>query len=67
VIFLWRASYKVMPTVIAVTNDSSVRFELTRGAVSIADLEEKSLLMAKRMKELEEDYKEIEGKEWEGK
>lgn len=37
---------KQMPTVIAVTNDSSVRFELARGAVSIADLEETSLLMA---------------------
>lgn len=58
---------KVMPTVIAVTNDSSVRFELTRGAVSVADLEEKSLLLAKRMKELEEDYKTLEGEEWEAK
>ncbi|MBP7189660.1 MAG: conjugal transfer protein TraF [Rickettsiaceae bacterium] len=58
---------KVMPTVIAVTNDSSVRFELVRGAVSVADLEEKSLLMAKRMRELEDDYKIREGKEWEWK
>lgn len=58
---------RVMPTVIAVTNDSSVRFELVRGAVSVADLEEKSLLMARRMKELEEEYKINEGREWEGK
>ena len=38
---------KEMPTVIAVTNDSSLRFELARGAVSVADLEDNSLLMAK--------------------
>jgi hypothetical protein len=36
-----------MPTVIAVTNDSRIRFELARGAVSVADLEENALLMAK--------------------
>ena len=35
----------VMPTVIAVTKDSSMRFELARGAVSIRGLEEKSLLL----------------------
>lgn len=35
-----------MPTVIAVTNDSRLRFELARGAVSVTDLEEKALLMA---------------------
>lgn len=34
-----------MPTVIAVTNDSALRFELARGAVSVADLEGSSLLM----------------------
>ncbi len=38
---------KVMPTVIAVTKDSRSRFELARSAVSISDLEEKSLLLAK--------------------
>lgn len=37
----------VMPVVIAVTKDSKLRFELARGAVSVADLEENSLLMAK--------------------
>ena len=37
----------VMPTVIAVTKDSSQRFELARGAVSIPDLEDKALLLAK--------------------
>ena len=36
----------IMPTVIAVTKDSSLRFELARGAVSIADLEEKAALMS---------------------
>lgn len=36
----------VMPTVIAVTKDSSRRFELARGAVSIPDLEDKALLLA---------------------
>jgi thiol-disulfide isomerase/thioredoxin len=37
----------VMPTVIAVTKDSAMRFELARGAVSIADLEDKAVLLAK--------------------
>ena len=37
----------VMPTVIAVTKDSRMRFELARGAVSIPDLEDKALLLAK--------------------
>jgi len=36
----------VMPTVIAVVNDSRQRFELARGAVSVADLEDKALLLA---------------------
>lgn len=36
-----------MPTVIAVVNDTRERFELARGAVSIADLEDKALLLAK--------------------
>lgn len=38
---------EVMPTVIAVVNDTRARFELARGAVSVADLEEKSLLLTK--------------------
>jgi len=42
-----RLQLKEMPTVIAVTNDSSLRFELARGAVSVADLEDNSLLMTK--------------------
>ena len=37
---------EVMPTVIAVTKDSAMRFELARGAVSIPDLEDKALLLA---------------------
>jgi conjugal transfer pilus assembly protein TraF len=57
---------EVMPTVIAVTNDSSIRFELARGAVSIPELEEKALLMSKRMEQLEADYKQVEGAEWQG-
>ena len=40
----------VMPTVIAVTKDSSMRFELARGAVSIPDLEDKALLLAQALK-----------------
>ena len=42
---------KVMPTVIAVTKDSSMRFELARGTVSIPDLEEKAVLLAKYLKQ----------------
>jgi hypothetical protein len=42
---------KEMPTVIAVTNDSKIRFELARGAVSVADLEDSSLLMGKYLDE----------------
>lgn len=37
----------VMPTVIAVVNDTRERFELARGAVSLTDLEDKALLLAK--------------------
>lgn len=37
----------IMPTVIAVVNDTRERFELARGAVSVADLEDKALLLAK--------------------
>lgn len=44
---------KQMPTVIAVTNDSSLRFELARGAVSVADLEANSLLMHRYLEEKE--------------
>lgn len=43
----------VMPTVIAVTKDSSRRFELARGAVSIPDLEDKTLLLAEFLKQQE--------------
>jgi thiol-disulfide isomerase/thioredoxin len=43
---------QVMPTVIAVTNDSSLRFELARGTVSVADLEEKSLLLFRYLKDI---------------
>lgn len=37
---------KVMPVVIAVTNDSILRFELARGAVSVADFEDNAVLMS---------------------
>lgn len=40
----------VMPTVIAVTKDSAMRFELARGAVSIPDLEDNALLLAKYLR-----------------
>jgi conjugal transfer pilus assembly protein TraF len=39
----------IMPTVIAVVNDSRQRFELARGAVSVVDMEEKALLLAKHL------------------
>lgn len=43
-------SLDIMPAVIAVTKDSSMRFELARGAVSIPDLEDKALLLAKYLR-----------------
>ena len=52
-----------MPTVIAVTNDSSLRFELARGAVSVADLEDNSLLMAKYLETVVGQGNGIKGKE----
>ena len=38
-----------MPTVIAVVNESRQRFELARGGVSVVDIEEKALLLAKHI------------------
>lgn len=63
-ILIEKLGLEVMPTVIAVTNDSSVRFEVARGAVSVDELKEKAILMAERMKELEKDFKQNEGREW---
>jgi hypothetical protein len=40
---------KIMPTVIAVVNESRQRFELARGGVSISGLEKKALLLAKHL------------------
>ena len=40
---------EVMPTVIAVVSDTRERFELARGAVSIPDLEDRALLLAKHI------------------
>ncbi len=40
---------KIMPTVIAVVNESRQRFELVRGGVSVVDIEEKALLLAKHL------------------
>jgi conjugal transfer pilus assembly protein TraF len=40
---------EIMPTVIAVVNDTRQRFELARGSVSIVDMEEKALLLAKHL------------------
>jgi conjugal transfer pilus assembly protein TraF len=48
---LAKLDLKVTPSVIAVTIDSDARFELARGAVSIADLEEKALLLAKYLEQ----------------
>lgn len=42
---------EVMPTVIAVVNDTRQRFELARGAVSISELEKKSLLLFERLRQ----------------
>jgi conjugal transfer pilus assembly protein TraF len=47
----------VMPTVIAVTKDSRMRFELARGAVSIPDLEDKALLLAKTLENYDKEKK----------
>ena len=61
-----KLALKQMPTVIAVTNDSSLRFELARGAVSVADLENNSLLMHKYLEALgskERDRETKEGRE----
>lgn len=44
---------EIMPTVIAIVKDSRERYELARGAVSIADLEEKALLLEKIVFEVE--------------
>ena len=40
---------KIMPTVIAVVNEGRQRFELARGGVSVVDIEEKALLLAKHL------------------
>ena len=40
---------EVMPTVIAVVNEGRQRFELVRGGVSVVDIEEKALLLAKHL------------------
>jgi hypothetical protein len=40
---------EIMPTVIAVVNESRQRFELARGGVSVVDIEEKALLLAKHL------------------
>ena len=40
---------EIMPTVIAVVNESRQRFELARGGVSVVDIEEKALLLAKHI------------------
>ncbi len=66
-ILIEKLALEVMPTVIAVTNDSSIRFEVARGAVSIDELKEKSILMAERMKDLEKDFRQSEGREWQVK
>jgi hypothetical protein len=50
---LAKLDLKVIPSVIAVTIDSGSRFELVRGAVSIADLEEKALLLAQYLNQEE--------------
>lgn len=42
---------KEMPTVIAVTNDSKMRFELARGAVSVSNLEDATVMMGKFLAE----------------
>jgi|GEM_PF-1761973 len=42
---------EVMPTVIAIVKDTRDRYELARGAVSIADLEEKALLLEQAIRE----------------
>ncbi|RYE27584.1 MAG: hypothetical protein EOP45_00695, partial [Sphingobacteriaceae bacterium] len=41
------------PTIILVTNDSSIRFELIRGAASLNEIEEQSLLALEHLKSLQ--------------
>lgn len=53
-----KLALEVMPTVIAVTKDSSQRFELARGAVSIPDLEDKALLLAEFLSKEQKESKE---------
>jgi conjugal transfer pilus assembly protein TraF len=42
---------EVMPTVIAVISDTRERFELARGAVSVADLEDKAILLVNHLRQ----------------
>lgn len=53
-----KLALRVMPTVIAVTKDSSQRFELARGAVSIPDLEDKALLLEEFLSKQQKESKE---------
>ena len=53
---------EVMPTVIAVISDTRERFELARGAVSVADLEDKAILLVKHLHQ-KQITNPIEGKE----
>ena len=47
----------VMPTVIVVVKETRERFELARGAVSISDLEDAALILAKILEDRIEDRK----------
>lgn len=52
---------EIMPTVIAIVKDTRERYELARGAVSVADLEEKALLLEKIVFEQEKAKESIKG------
>jgi len=49
-----RLGLKETPTIVAVTNDSNIRFELLRGAASTTELEEVSLLGAQYLEQLKD-------------
>ena len=46
-----------MPTVIVVVKETRERFELSRGAVSVSDLEDSALILSKILEDRKKDGK----------
>lgn len=61
-----RLGLEVMPTVIAVVNDTRQRFELARGAVSISELEKKSLLLFQRLNQQQQENQNMPVSDYKG-